>query len=61
MKPIKTHLEALRPYADIILFVVALLVANYFWKFTVLGDEGGTQVMLSHCIRWGSVDCTMAG
>ena len=34
----------LRPYYDIILFVVALLVANYFWKFTVLGDEGGDQV-----------------
>ena len=52
MKPIKTHLEALRPYADIILFVVALLAANFFWKFTVLGDEGGEQVI------WFGVDIT---
>lgn len=36
--------NALKPYVDIILFVVALLAANYFWKFTVLGDEGGEQV-----------------
>lgn len=41
---IKKYLDPLKPYTDIILFVVALLVANYFWKFTVLGDEGGTQV-----------------
>ena len=38
--------ETLRPYIDIILFVVALLAANYFWKFTVLGDEDGIQVTL---------------
>ena len=36
--------ETLRPYIDIILFVVALLAANYFWKFTILGDEGSDQV-----------------
>ena len=41
---IKKDIEPLKPYYDIILFVVALLVANYFWKFTVLGDEGGTMV-----------------
>ena len=40
----RKYLEPLKPYYDIILFVVALLVANYFWKFTVLGDEGGDQV-----------------
>ena len=34
----------LKPYTDIISFVVALLAANFFWKFTVLGDEGGEQV-----------------
>ena len=48
----KKHFEALRPYYDIILFVVALLVANYFWKFTVLGDEGGTMV------TWFGLDIT---
>ena len=41
---VKKYIEPLRPYYDIILFVVALLTANYFWKFTVLGDEGGTMV-----------------
>ena len=44
MKNPKKYIELLKPYYDIILFVVALLVANYFWKFTVLGDEGGSQV-----------------
>lgn len=28
-------------YKDILIFVVTLLVANYFWKFTVHGDEAG--------------------
>ena len=32
------------PYADVILFVVTLLVANYFWKFTVVGDDSGETV-----------------
>ena len=44
--------ETLRPYIDIILFVVALLAANYFWKFTVLGDEDGIQV------TWFGMDIT---
>lgn len=43
---------AFRPYYDIILFIVAMLVANYFWKFTVLGDEGGSQV------TWFGIDIT---
>ena len=34
----------LAPYKDIIIFVVALLASNYFWKFTVCGDETGTVV-----------------
>ena len=40
----RKYRETIKPYYDIILFVVALLAANYFWKFTVLGDEGGTMV-----------------
>ena len=44
MNNIRKYLEPLKPYTDILLFVVALLAANYFWKFTVLGDEGGDQV-----------------
>jgi exosortase/archaeosortase family protein len=42
---IKKYIEGLRPYWDIILFVIALLAANFFWKFTVIGDEGSEQVM----------------
>lgn len=49
---IKKHLERIKPYWDIILFVVALLVANFFWKYTVLGDEGGDQV------TWFGLDIT---
>ena len=29
---------------DIIIFMVTLFVANYFWKFTMLGDENGEVV-----------------
>ncbi len=42
----------LRPYYDIILFVVAMLAANYFWKFTVMGDDGGLHV------TWFGLDIT---
>lgn len=49
---IKTYCNALQPYYDIILFVVALLAANFFWKFTVMGDEGGSQV------TWFGLDIT---
>ena len=49
---IKKHIDTLKPYTDIILFVVALLAANYFWKFTVLGDEGGDIV------TWFGLDIT---
>lgn len=48
----KQKFEKLRPYFNIILFVVALLAANYFWKFTVHGDESGTQV------TWFGLDIT---
>ena len=41
-----TFPEKLKPYKGIIFFVVALLAANYFWKFTISGDEDGSiQVM----------------
>ena len=48
----KLRFDILKPYTDIILFVVALLAANYFWKFTVLGDESGIQV------TWLGLDIT---
>ena len=50
--PITNIRTALHPYYDIILFVVAMLVANYFWKFTMLGDEEGIQVV------WLGMDLT---
>lgn len=34
----------LSPYMDVIIFMVTLFVANYFWKFTMLGDENGEVV-----------------
>lgn len=44
--------KRLAPYADILIFVVTLLAANYFWKFTVRGDEGETMV------TWLGMDIT---
>jgi len=44
--------ERLAPYRDVIIFMVTLLVANYFWKFTMLGDENGDQV------TWFGLDVT---
>jgi exosortase/archaeosortase family protein len=41
------------PYVDISLFVVALLAAHFFWKYTVLGDDGGEQVL------WFGMDITL--
>lgn len=46
------RLHILKPYTDIILFVIALLAANFFWKFTMHGDEGGIQVI------WLGMDIT---
>ena len=53
MKYSFAHLQLqLRPYRDVIVFVVTLLVANYFWKWTMNGDEVGTQV------TWFGLDVT---
>lgn len=41
---IKKIIEAIKPYKDVIIFMVTLLIANYFWKFTMLGDEDGVVV-----------------
>lgn len=37
-------IERLRPYRDIIVFVIALFGANLFWKYTVIGEESGGPV-----------------
>lgn len=44
--------QQFEPYADVIIFMVTLLVANCFWKWTVSGDEGGTLV------TWFGMDVT---
>ena len=36
--------QLFEPYKDVIIFMVTLLVANYFWKFTMVGDENGDSV-----------------
>lgn len=45
-------IEPLRPYHDIIIFMVTLIVANYAWKFTMTGDENGEMV------TWLGMDIT---
>ena len=50
--PITNIKDALRPYTDVIIFMVTLFVANYFWKFTVSGDENGDLV------TWFGLDIT---
>ena len=52
--PISNIRLRLQPYRDIIIFVVTLLVANYFWKFTMVGDESG------ECVTWFGLDVTAA-
>ena len=44
--------QLFEPYADVIIFMVTLLAANYFWKFTVSGDENGDLV------TWFGLDIT---
>lgn len=45
-------LSQIRPYLDIIIFMVTLLVANYAWKWTMVGDESGDSV------TWLGLDVT---
>ena len=42
----------MRPYKDVIIFMVTLLVANYAWKWTMVGDENGDSV------TWLGLDIT---
>ena len=44
--------ERLLPYKDVIIFFATLLVANYFWKYTMIGDEDGELV------TWFGLDVT---
>lgn len=51
-KPLSKYLEPLKPYSDVIIFMVTLLVANYAWKWTMVGDENGD------CVTWFGLDIT---
>ena len=42
----------LKPYRDVIIFVVALFVSNALWKYTVTGDEADVAV------TWFGLDIT---
>jgi len=44
--------QRFEPYTDVIIFMVTLFVANYFWKFTMQGDENGDMV------TWFGLDVT---
>ena len=41
---LKQRFEWLKPYEDVIIFMITLLVANYAWKWTFVGDENGDVV-----------------
>lgn len=38
--------EKTAPYKDILLFAIALFGANFFWKYTITGDENSTGPIL---------------
>ena len=42
----------IRPYTDVLVFMLTLLVANYAWKWTFTGDENGDMV------TWLGIDVT---
>ena len=44
--------QRFEPYRDIIIFMITLFVANYFWKFTMVGDEDG------EIVTWFGLDVT---
>ncbi|MFV0391910.1 MAG: exosortase/archaeosortase family protein [Paludibacteraceae bacterium] len=40
----KFSLNKLKPYSEIIYFVIILLAAHFFWKFFIIGDESDDHV-----------------
>ncbi len=38
---IQAFVRAIEPYRDVIRFILCLLAAHFFWKFTVIADEHG--------------------
>lgn len=50
---IKLLYRKAEPYYDIILFVLCLLGANFFWKYTVLGEDSANAM-----VTWFGLDIT---
>ncbi|MCM1354187.1 MAG: exosortase/archaeosortase family protein [Paludibacter sp.] len=50
---IRHIIMSLRPYKDVVLFMVALLCAHFFWKFTVDAEE------LDRDIYWFGMDISL--
>lgn len=44
--------QLFEPYTDVLIFMITLFAANYFWKLTVTGDENGDMV------TWFGMDVT---
>ena len=44
--------QLFEPYTDVLIFMITLFAANYFWKLTVTGDENGDVV------TWFGMDVT---
>lgn len=41
--------QRIEPYSGVIRFMVILIIAHFFWKFTVIGEESGSQVTFFGC------------
>ena len=41
MSAISKYKQIIEPYKDVLLFMICLLGAHFFWKFTVVADEQG--------------------
>lgn len=44
--------QLFEPYADVLIFMITLFAADFFWKWTVAGDENGDMV------TWFGMDVT---
>lgn len=50
--PLPKLASKLAPYRDVIVFAVTLQIANFLWKWTVIGENSSTQVL------WFGLDIT---
>lgn len=50
---LKRLADILSPYKDVIIFMITLVVSNFFWKYTVLGEE-----TCEGAVTWFGLDLT---